>query len=417
METTRILLHPSFNVGAVDPRLFGGFLEHMGRAVYEGVYEPGSRHADADGCRSDVLAALRRLRMTAMRYPGGNFASGYHWRDGVGPRGERPTVRDLAWQSVEPNAFGTDEFVGALPEDGLDADAHRQPRHRHSRGGARLGRVLQLPGRDPRGGPPGGERPSRAPRGEALVPGQRDGRPVAARARARGAVRDQGAAGREDDEGLRPLHRDRGLRLVHHEPAHLDGVGPAGARARRGRGRLRQPAPLRGQPRGRHAGLPRRDRRHRPADRGGGRRVPVRAGPAEERPAGAALLRRVERVVQGEGARRARAAGAAPDRGGLQPRGRAGGRRLPQQLRPPRRRREDREPRADRERDRPAAHTRRRAAGAVDLPPLRDDESAPRRRVAAGGGRRAVVRRDGPAGGCRSSTPAPSSAKACCTCS
>ena len=111
METTRILLHPSFNVGAVDPRLFGGFLEHMGRAVYEGVYEPGSRHADADGCRSDVLAALRRLRMTVMRYPGGNFASGYHWRDGVGPRGERPTVRDLAWQSVEPNAFGTDEFA------------------------------------------------------------------------------------------------------------------------------------------------------------------------------------------------------------------------------------------------------------------------------------------------------------------
>jgi alpha-N-arabinofuranosidase len=111
MEITRILLHPSFTVGPVDPRVFGGFLEHLGRAVYEGVYEPASRHADADGCRSDVLAALRRLRMTAMRYPGGNFASGYHWRDGVGPRGDRPTVRDLAWQSIEPNAFGTDEFV------------------------------------------------------------------------------------------------------------------------------------------------------------------------------------------------------------------------------------------------------------------------------------------------------------------
>jgi alpha-N-arabinofuranosidase len=111
METTRILLHPSFNAGPVDPRVFGGFLEHMGRAVYEGVYDPGSRHADADGCRSDVLAALRRLRMTAMRYPGGNFASGYHWRDGVGPRGDRPPVRELAWQSVEPNAFGTDEFA------------------------------------------------------------------------------------------------------------------------------------------------------------------------------------------------------------------------------------------------------------------------------------------------------------------
>jgi alpha-N-arabinofuranosidase len=111
METTRILLHPFYKIGPVDPRVFGGFLEHLGRAVYEGVYDPGSRHADAEGRRSDVLAALRRLRMTAMRYPGGNFASGYHWRDGVGPRAGRPTVRDLAWQSIEPNFFGTDEFV------------------------------------------------------------------------------------------------------------------------------------------------------------------------------------------------------------------------------------------------------------------------------------------------------------------
>lgn len=111
METTRILLHPSFAIGPVDPRVFGGFLEHLGRAVYEGVYDPACRHADGEGFRSDVLAALARLRMTAMRYPGGNFASGYHWRDGVGPRADRPAVRDLAWQSVESNAFGTDEFV------------------------------------------------------------------------------------------------------------------------------------------------------------------------------------------------------------------------------------------------------------------------------------------------------------------
>ena len=116
METTRILLHPSFKVGPVDPRVFGGFLEHIGRAVYEGVYEPGSRNADAGGYRSDVQSALRRLRMTAMRYPGGNFASGYHWRDGVGPRRERPAVRELAWQSIETNAFGTDEFVSLCRE-------------------------------------------------------------------------------------------------------------------------------------------------------------------------------------------------------------------------------------------------------------------------------------------------------------
>ncbi len=111
MRETTITLHTDFQVDQVDPRIFGGFLEHMGRAVYEGVYDPKSAHADEDGFRTDVLEALRRLDMTAMRYPGGNFASGYHWMDGVGPRDQRPTVRELAWQSIEPNHFGTDEYV------------------------------------------------------------------------------------------------------------------------------------------------------------------------------------------------------------------------------------------------------------------------------------------------------------------
>jgi len=111
MDATTITLHTGFAAGPVDERIFGGFMEHMGRCVYEGVYDPASAHADEDGFRGDVLAVLRRLRMTAMRYPGGNFASGYHWRDGVGPRGSRPAVRELAWQSTEPNEFGTDEYV------------------------------------------------------------------------------------------------------------------------------------------------------------------------------------------------------------------------------------------------------------------------------------------------------------------
>ena len=96
MKETAVALHTKFQIGRVDPRIFGGFLEHMGRAVYEGVYDPESLHADTDGCRSDVLDALRRLDMTTMRYPGGNFASGYHWQDGVGSRDKRPTVRELA---------------------------------------------------------------------------------------------------------------------------------------------------------------------------------------------------------------------------------------------------------------------------------------------------------------------------------
>ena len=83
----------------------------MGRSIYQGVFDPESPHADADGIRSDVLNALKGMQMSVVRYPGGNFASGYHWQDGVGPVAERPQVRELAWQSLEPNRFGTDEFL------------------------------------------------------------------------------------------------------------------------------------------------------------------------------------------------------------------------------------------------------------------------------------------------------------------
>ncbi len=111
MEITKLTLHSQYQIGPVDERIFGGFLEHMGRAVYQGVYDPSSAHAGEDGCRQDVLEALRRQRYTAMRYPGGNFASGYHWLDGIGPRSERPVVRELAWQSLESNQFGTEEYL------------------------------------------------------------------------------------------------------------------------------------------------------------------------------------------------------------------------------------------------------------------------------------------------------------------
>ena len=111
METTKLTVHSQFQIGRVDPRIFGGFLEHMGRAVYQGIYQPESPHADEDGFRQDVLSALRRLQMTTMRYPGGNFASGYHWMDGIGPKSARPVVRELAWQSIEPNQFGTEEYI------------------------------------------------------------------------------------------------------------------------------------------------------------------------------------------------------------------------------------------------------------------------------------------------------------------
>jgi alpha-L-arabinofuranosidase len=95
----------------MDRRLLGAFLEHLGRAVYTGVYEPGSPLADAKGFRKDVAAEVKGLGVPIMRYPGGNFVSGYNWLDGVGPKDRRPTVLERAWNSLETNQFGTNEFV------------------------------------------------------------------------------------------------------------------------------------------------------------------------------------------------------------------------------------------------------------------------------------------------------------------
>jgi alpha-N-arabinofuranosidase len=98
-------------VGRIDRRIFGSFVEHLGRAVYTGIYEPGHPTADADGFRGDVLDLVRELGVTHVRYPGGNFVSGYRWEDGVGPRHERPRRVDLAWHVIETNEIGLDEFV------------------------------------------------------------------------------------------------------------------------------------------------------------------------------------------------------------------------------------------------------------------------------------------------------------------
>jgi len=110
MKSASAVLSPRFTVGPIDRRLFGSFLEHMGRAVYTGIFEPGHPEADERGFRQDVLRLVRELGVTAVRYPGGNFVSGYKWEDGVGPVEERPAKIDLAWGSVETNAFGLNEF-------------------------------------------------------------------------------------------------------------------------------------------------------------------------------------------------------------------------------------------------------------------------------------------------------------------
>ncbi len=97
-------------IGRIDPRIYGSFLEHLGRAIYGGIYEPDHPTADDMGFRGDVLALVRRLGIPLVRYPGGNFVSGYCWEDGVGPRSERPRRLDLAWSSIEPNLIGIGEF-------------------------------------------------------------------------------------------------------------------------------------------------------------------------------------------------------------------------------------------------------------------------------------------------------------------
>jgi alpha-N-arabinofuranosidase len=115
LPPTTLHLDLDDQISDVDPRIFGGFVEHMGRCVYEGIHDPDSRHADEHGCRTDVLDALKALRMTAVRYPGGNFVSGYDWRDGIGAPDERPVRVDRAWASLESNRFGTDEFLQLAP--------------------------------------------------------------------------------------------------------------------------------------------------------------------------------------------------------------------------------------------------------------------------------------------------------------
>ncbi|HYY29581.1 MAG TPA: alpha-N-arabinofuranosidase [Chthoniobacterales bacterium] len=111
MNKARIILDSDFVISALDRRLFGAFVEHLGRCVYTGIFEPDHPTADEHGFRQDVLDLVRELGATIIRYPGGNFLSGYNWEDGVGPVNERPTRLDLAWMSTETNAFGTNEFI------------------------------------------------------------------------------------------------------------------------------------------------------------------------------------------------------------------------------------------------------------------------------------------------------------------
>ncbi|PNI08955.1 alpha-L-arabinofuranosidase [Arthrobacter sp. AFG7.2] len=111
MAPTVITIDRAAVVAPVNRRIFGSFVEHLGRCVYDGIYEPDHPTANEDGFRLDVIELVKELGSSTIRYPGGNFVSGYRWEDGVGPRDQRPVRRDLAWHSLESNQVGLDEFA------------------------------------------------------------------------------------------------------------------------------------------------------------------------------------------------------------------------------------------------------------------------------------------------------------------
>ena len=120
MPTALMSIDPRFTIGRIHRNLFGGFVEHLGRHIYDGIYEPGHETADADGFRRDVIDLVRELGVTTIRYPGGNFVSGFRWEDSVGPREERPRRLDLAWHSTETNEVGLHEFTSWLEKVGSE---------------------------------------------------------------------------------------------------------------------------------------------------------------------------------------------------------------------------------------------------------------------------------------------------------
>jgi alpha-L-arabinofuranosidase len=110
-QNARIKIDTDRIIGEVDENIYGNFVEHLGRCVYDGIYEPGNPLSDENGFREDVIEALKELKPTLVRYPGGNFVSNYNWLDGVGPKSERIPRMELAWNTLETNQFGTNEFI------------------------------------------------------------------------------------------------------------------------------------------------------------------------------------------------------------------------------------------------------------------------------------------------------------------
>ncbi|RVT61645.1 alpha-N-arabinofuranosidase [Niallia taxi] len=121
-KKAKMILEKDFKIAEIDNRIYGSFIEHLGRAVYGGIYEPGHPDADEKGFRKDVTGLIKELQVPLIRYPGGNFVSGYNWEDGVGPVESRPRRLELAWRTTEPNVVGTNEFMEWAKQAGAEVN-------------------------------------------------------------------------------------------------------------------------------------------------------------------------------------------------------------------------------------------------------------------------------------------------------
>ena len=219
-----MIIDSNRQIAPIDRHLFGSFLEHLGRAIYGGIYEPNSKFADANGFRTDVIKEVRDLGVPIVRYPGGNFVSGYHWLDGVGPKKDRPTVLDRAWNTLETNQFGTNEFItwaraaGTEPLFGLNFGTGS------AEDAAALVEYCNVAGDEvERTAPLSWLRP--AARREVLVRGQRDGRTMADWSHAGAGIRNQSYGRRPADARARSFDQADRMRIERSFHAYVYRVG------------------------------------------------------------------------------------------------------------------------------------------------------------------------------------------------
>ena len=329
-------------IGATDRRLFGAFVEHLGRCVYGGLYEPGHPTATKEGFRGDVLELVRELGPTIIRYPGGNFVSGYDWEDGVGPVEDRPKRLELAWLTIEPNTFGTNEFIDWCRQADLEPmlavnlgtrgpdDARKLLEYCNFPSGTKYSDLRREHG---------WEKPHDVKFW--CLGNEMDG-PWQMGAKTATEYGRIASRGRKDDAAHRSDHRTRRGRVLRTQHADLRRLGARGAAAHLRPGRVHLAAHLSERLRQGHAGVPRElrpdGRLHRGS--GGHRRRDRRRTRIDQ--AHRPQLRRMERLVPHPARQRSQASGladrAADPRGTLYDEGRAGLRRrlhlAPQPCRP-----------------------------------------------------------------------------------